>query len=93
MSFALGNGRRVLFWRDKWCGIVPLNVAFPFLYVIVASKKALVTNVWSLIMGGGVGILRLNLLLNDWENEELSNLFLNLTREKFQLGLDDKVGG
>ena len=45
MSFAVGNRRRVPFW--KCCGTVPLSVAFPSLYAIATSKDALVTNVWS----------------------------------------------
>ena len=31
MSFVVHNRRRVLFWRDKWCGTKPLNIAFPSL--------------------------------------------------------------
>ena len=29
--FAVGNGRRVRFWEDKWRGETPLCETFPFL--------------------------------------------------------------
>ena len=39
----------MLFWKDKWCGLTPLSVAYPILYAIVISKDALV--LWLQIFG------------------------------------------
>ena len=32
ISFLMGNGWRVKFWRDKWCENNPLSVSFPSLF-------------------------------------------------------------
>ena len=38
-SFVVGNERRVLFWKDKWCGPIPLSIAFPTLNAITGSNR------------------------------------------------------
>ncbi|RVX03513.1 hypothetical protein CK203_027825 [Vitis vinifera] len=42
--FVVGNGRRVKFWRDRWCGDEPLCVSFPSLFTLASSKEAWVAN-------------------------------------------------
>ena len=49
----VGNGQRVGFWQDKWCGAAPLCVYFLALFVIAMSKEALVEDVWKRRRGGG----------------------------------------
>ena len=34
----LGDGSRIRFWEDRWCGENPLCVSFPTLYVVATSK-------------------------------------------------------
>ena len=34
MVYYVGNGRRVRFWKDKWCGDDPLRISFPSLFAI-----------------------------------------------------------
>ena len=36
----VGNGLRVKFWDDKWCGDGPLCESFPSLYSMSMSKNA-----------------------------------------------------
>ena len=38
--FLVGNGRRVRFWRDKWCRDSPLCVSFPSLFTLSVDKEA-----------------------------------------------------
>ena len=45
MVFIVGNGRRVRFWRDKWCGDSPLCVSFPSLFVLTVDKEAWVVDI------------------------------------------------
>ena len=39
-SFVVGNGRGVEFWKDVWCGEMPLCDSFPSLFVIAEPKDA-----------------------------------------------------
>ena len=56
ISFEVGNGQRVRFWKDKWCGIDPLRDSFPSLFSLACSKDAWVEDVWDFsIPGEGVG--------------------------------------
>ena len=41
----VGNKRRVKFWKDKWCGVIPLCDSFPTLFALVVSKEAWVKDV------------------------------------------------
>ena len=45
-SFVLGNGRRICFWEDCWCGEGALCEVFPTLYNLVDPKGARVVDVW-----------------------------------------------
>ena len=38
--FSVGNGRKVKFWKDKWCGSFALCNSFPSLYAFAAFKEA-----------------------------------------------------
>ena len=38
--FVVGNGRRVKFWRDRWCRDEPLRVLFLSLFALASSKEA-----------------------------------------------------
>ena len=44
--FSLGNGRRLLFWKDVWCEEEVLYVSFPSLYALADNKEALVAELW-----------------------------------------------
>ena len=34
ISFVVGNGQRVSFWKDNWCGDTPLCASFPSLFAL-----------------------------------------------------------
>ena len=38
-SFSLGNGRRLGFWKDSWCGEIALCNTFPTLFNLSAHKE------------------------------------------------------
>jgi hypothetical protein len=40
VRFEVGNGSRVLFWQDVWCGELPLKTLFPALFNIACAKEA-----------------------------------------------------
>ena len=44
---SLGNGRRVFFWKDNWCGEEPLSLTFPSLFSVATNKEAMVADYWN----------------------------------------------
>ena len=77
MVYFVGNGRRVRFWKDRWCGDDPLCICFPSLFAISLAKEASVEDVWS-HFGGGVWIPRFSRRLNDWEGFDVERFLLRL---------------
>ena len=43
--FIVGNGTRIRFWLDLWCGTAPLRQFFPILFDLVANKFVTVADV------------------------------------------------
>ena len=68
-SFVVGNGRRVKFWKDKWCGDEPLCVSFLSLYALTVSKETWERGHWNPCFSRP---------LNDWEVVEVEDLFSRL---------------
>ena len=54
--FMVGNGMRVRFWLDKWCGDESLKDTFPSLFALATSMEAWVEEVWSGSFEGVVGV-------------------------------------
>ena len=46
IGFRVENGKRVRFWKDRWCGKEPLAVTFPELYSITTNKEVWVDQMW-----------------------------------------------
>ncbi|XP_034710620.1 uncharacterized protein LOC117933367 [Vitis riparia] len=46
VSFTVGDSRRVKFWKDIWCGNIPLCEAFPSLFGFAVSQDAWVADCW-----------------------------------------------
>ena len=57
ISFVVGNGQRVSFWKDKWCGTTPLCKSFPSLFALTTSKEAWVKDVWTVGSLVSLGLL------------------------------------
>ena len=51
--FLVGNGRRVRFWRDRWCRDSPLCVSFPSLIALIDDKAGWVVDIWDPLAKGG----------------------------------------
>ena len=49
----IGDGSRISFWKDAWCGEVALCMAYPTLFSLVARKEALIREVWDISNEGG----------------------------------------
>ena len=51
--FSLGDGRRVNFWKDAWCGEEALCSVYPFLFNLALNKEATVADMWDRGRGEG----------------------------------------
>ena len=71
--FELGEGKRIRFWEDVWCGESPICTMFPTLYSIVVARGAKVAEVWESSGDSGAWNPRFLRPLNDWEMEQVQN--------------------
>ena len=46
-DFVVGDGRKVRFWKDKWCGTTPLCESFPCLFALATFKEVWINEVWT----------------------------------------------
>ena len=46
ITFSMGDGRRVRFWKDKWCGYNTHHDSLPSLFALAVSKDAWVADCW-----------------------------------------------
>ena len=44
--FIIGDGTRVKFWKDLWCGNQSLEYAFPNLFNLAVNKDGWVVEAW-----------------------------------------------
>ena len=49
-------GRRVSFWRDRWCGDSPLCMSFPSLFALIVEKEPWMADIWDPLAEGGWGV-------------------------------------
>ena len=65
VSYTVGDGRRVKFWKDIWCGNIPLCEVFPSLFVFAVSQDAWVADCWD-SMGDGILVSLGHLMIGRW---------------------------
>ena len=91
VAFHLGNGQRVKFWKDKWCGDGPLCESCPSLFSMSMSKNAWVSEVWNPV-GDGVGWTPLFArAFNDWEIDLVERLLQKIQAFRVQREEEDRV--
>ena len=67
LSFVVGNGLRLKFWRDVWCRNTPLCESYPSLFALASSKDAWVGECWSNPSEGEGWNPLFTKPFNDWE--------------------------
>ncbi|RVX18473.1 putative ribonuclease H protein [Vitis vinifera] len=91
LAFRVGNGRRVRFWKDKWCGDEPLYESFPSLFAISQAKDAWVSEVWNPDGVGDGWTPLFSRALNDWEIEMMEQFMLKIQAFRVQRVNEDKI--
>jgi hypothetical protein len=91
VRYEIGNGSKVLFWHDVWCGEIPLKTLFSELFLIARGKDAWVeenmqrqngTILWNILFSRPV---------HDWEVEVVSRFFEMLYTLKIRSEGEDKM--
>uniref|UniRef100_A0A2N9IHU7 Reverse transcriptase domain-containing protein n=1 Tax=Fagus sylvatica TaxID=28930 RepID=A0A2N9IHU7_FAGSY len=91
-SFLVGDGQRVKFWQDWWCGDRVLNAVFPELFTISQDKEASVADLMSFPNGRLHWDFHFVRNVNDWELESLTS-FMNLLYSCHMEGVgEDRMG-
>ena len=80
-TFVLGDGSRIRFWEDAWCGDQPLCVVFPGFYSMAGSKGEKVADLWEFSGDMGAWNPRFLRPFNDWEMDSVQH-FISLMVNK-----------
>ena len=74
IGFTVGNGTKIRFWTDHWCGLAALSQSFPQLYALAVQRNARVDEVWDPNFGQGGWNLSFIRAFNDWELDLVGDL-------------------
>uniref|UniRef100_A0A2N9IZD1 Reverse transcriptase domain-containing protein n=1 Tax=Fagus sylvatica TaxID=28930 RepID=A0A2N9IZD1_FAGSY len=77
VEFVVGQGTRISFWKDKWCGDTSLMVLFPILFTCSANREATIAEVLSGPDSAGVREWNVTFVrdFNDWEVDVVAEFF------------------
>jgi hypothetical protein len=77
VEFVVGQGTRVSFWKDKWCGDTSLMVLFPTLFTCSSNREATIAEVLSGPNSRGVREWNVTFMrdFNDWEVDVVAEFF------------------
>ena len=71
----VGDGARISFWHDLWCGDTVLKVAFPVLFGIACLKDASVADNMEVMGGSNQWSVSFSTEAHDWELEVFVSFF------------------
>ncbi|KAL6342305.1 hypothetical protein AAG906_007519 [Vitis piasezkii] len=91
VAYHVGNGQRVRFWKDKWCGDGPLCESFSSLFSISMSKIAWVSEVWNPVGDGDGWTTFFARAFNDWEIDLVERLLQKIHAFRVQREEEDRV--
>jgi hypothetical protein len=86
----LGDGSRISFWGEAWCGSVPLLKVYPGLYNLASNKEAFIADNYDLMSGSSQWNISFVRSLNDWKVDDLASLYSLLYSYNLDGG-DDKM--
>jgi hypothetical protein len=91
VRYEIGNGSKVLFWHDVWCGEIPLKILFPELFLIARRKEAWVEENMQRQNGTILWNIVFSRLVHDLEVEAVSRFFGMLYTLKVSSEGEDKL--
>ena len=91
VRFEVGDGSKVLFWHDVWCGELPLKIFFLPLFSIACTKEAWVGENVDITHGVIHWNAMFTRLVHDWEMKVVSQFFELLYSQQIRQGGVDKI--
>jgi hypothetical protein len=89
--FLVGDGSRISFWQDKWCGEVALKVAFPVLYGLACAKDASIAANLEFLGGSNQWNVSFARAAHDWEVDVFASFFQVLHSVTVRRGCVDQL--
>ncbi|RVX22326.1 LINE-1 reverse transcriptase-like [Vitis vinifera] len=74
LSFLVGKGSKIKFWKDRWCTDTPLSQCFNHLFVLAVHRDASIEEMWDHHSGQGDWNLIFERDFNDWELDMVGDL-------------------
>jgi hypothetical protein len=91
VRFEVGDGSKVLFWHDVWCGEQPLKNIFPELFTIACRKDVWVAETMQIHNGSIHWHVLFTRPVQDWEVELVSRFFEMLYSQRVRIGGEDQM--
>jgi hypothetical protein len=87
----VGDGTRISFWHDLWCGDSVLKVVFPVSYEIACEKNALVAANMQMLGGSNQWNVSFIRKTHDWELEVFASFLQVLHSVRVRQGCEDRL--
>ena len=91
ISHKLGDGSRIRFWHDTWCGDLPLKQQFPILYLLTRAPEARVADFCHLQGSNYVWDISFIRAVQDWELEMVDSFMTLLYSHSIRPGVVDSL--
>jgi hypothetical protein len=85
----VGDGIRVSFWHDWWCGDTAVKIAFPILFSIACAKDAFVADNLEVLGGSNKWNVSFSREAHDWEVDVFASFFQVLHVARVIRGFED----
>ena len=89
--YVVGDGTRISFWRDLWCGDSVLKVVFLVLYGIARGKNAFVAANMEMLGGSNRWNVSFIREAHDWELEIFASFLQVLHSVRVRQGCEDRL--
>ena len=86
----IGDGSRVSFWKDFWCGEGASCIAYPTLFSLIVRKEALIREVWDILNEGGWTPC-FSRPFNYWEVTEVDNFLQTIQPWRVVSNREDRL--
>jgi hypothetical protein len=91
IRFEVGDGTRIRFWQDVWCGDQPLKESFPVLFRIARNKEAWVSDHMQIMNEEIHWNVQFFREVQDWEVEVVIAFYSKLYETRRHMGRVDRI--